>query len=286
MRSKKINIKQIKNSNTLSIPYHMDIVPIRRKYEKFLNKKFSDNVKVPFKKLVEKVNNDESQIGDIIIFNYIEAKLKIEVIQKNKKTKKFIHNVFRVIDDRVSAQYILWIFSQNEVKEYIKIHAVGSLLRHIPLQVIENLMIPIPRLLDKNSSKNRITISTNHNPVREVIKNFYLDYQENFNSNRYNTAIILAGAICEAILYESLIEVGIPEKILSQNKTLGTLIEYAHIKELDKHYKINLTHFESIKQERNKAIHIGLAVKKLKEGEIISQYAFKDFDQIIKNFGI
>lgn len=285
MKIKTINIEQVRESKILNTRYHMDIVPIMKKYNDLLNKKFKDCLKVPFRDLTEEISNGQVEKDDIIIKNLPNGKLAIEIAKKSQKVKS-VWAKYRVCDKRVSSQYILWHFSNKEVKDFMGVHAIASVLGQIPLSIIENLVIPIPKLLIHNSTKNKVTVSTKKNAVREIIRRYYEDYQENYNANRFDTAIILAGAICEAILFEALVEVGISESILSRNKTLGTLIEYAQIKELDKIFNVNLTHFESIKQHRNKAIHIGLAIKKLENGEIIDKNAFKDFDHIIKNFGI
>jgi len=285
MRFDKVNINQIKKSSTFLVKYHLDIEPINKRYQNLLYKQMKDSNKVPFNKLTSRVQNKELEKGDIIIKNYPDGSLVFEIAKKTAKEKpNWIK--YRVIDNRVSPEYLLWFFSKKEVLEYLSLHATGAVIRRIPSQVIDGILIPIPKVINGKSKKSKVTFTNSNSLIRQIIQNFYLDYQENLNMNRFDTAIILAGAICEAILYESLLEVGVPEKILSQNKTLGHLIEYAQIKEFDKIFGINLTHFESIKQQRNKTIHIGSAIKRLENGELIDKLSFKDFDNIIKHFGI
>ena len=286
MRVDKIDITQIKDSDTLLAFYHMNIEPIRKGYKNLLNKKFDGCEKLPFHKFVQRINIEEIKHGDIIIKSIHDGSLSISIYNGNS-SKPIFGSFFRILDKRISAEYLIWFFSQVEIKNYLGIHATGGVINRIPLQVLYDVFIPIPKIINSKQKKNKTILSKKQeSPVREIIRNFYQDYQENLNANRLETAIILAGAICEAILYEALIEEGVPEKILSQNKTLGTLLEFAEIKELNKLLKVNLTHFENIKQQRNKTIHIGSSIKRLENGEIINKEVFNDFDHIIKNFGI
>lgn len=285
MNNKAINISQVRKYGMLKTSYNKNIESIKRNLGILLDKKFKDSLKIPFKDLVTRVSNGDMQEGDIVIKSLFNQDLLIEVDKKLDK-KNSINIRYRIKDNRISANYLLWFFSKPEVTEYLKIHLTGTVIRRIPIEIVLNMLIPIPPILDKKHKNNRIVLSDKKSPIREIIGKFYQDYQINFKENRLETSIILAGAICEAILYESLLDVGVSDKILSQNKTLGSLIEYAQIKELDKEYEVNLTHFEAIKQNRNKTIHIGSALKTLEAGSSVDREIFKDFDNIIKNFGI
>lgn len=285
MEIKKVHIKQISKSDTFLAHYHIGIEPIKEAYLSYLNKKLKDSKKVPFKNLTDKISAENALKGDVVIKNHPSGKLLIEIIKSPKTVKKH-WNIYRITDEKVSPEYLLWHFSQSKVREYLNMHAVGSVIREIPMHIIEEILIPIPKILDAKSKKSRVLLKNENNLIREYIRNFYLDYQENLNNYRYDTAIILAGAICEAILYETLVEAGVPENILSQNKTLGTLIEYAMIKEVGKDLEIELSLFDNIRKHRNKAVHVGAAVKRLETGEVIDKTVFNSFDQIIKNFGI
>jgi hypothetical protein len=285
MRIEKVNINQIKKSNTFIIQYHLDIEPIHRKYLSLLNKTFKDSIKIPLSQLTNKIVNNVIEKGDVIIKNFPDGRLVFEIAKTITKGKSnWIR--YRIIDKRVSPEYLLWFLSKKEIMHYLSIHATGSVIRVIPPKFIEELSIPLPTVINLKNRRSKLSLSYGDSSIRKIIQSFYQDYQENFDMNRFDTAIILAGAICEAILYESLIELGVSEKILSQNKTLGQLIEFAQIKELDSIYGINLTHFESIKQQRNKTVHIGSALKRLENGEILDKSIFREFDNIIKIFGI
>jgi len=285
MKINKVHIAQIHKSKTFLAFYHVNIEPIKKGYHDYLNRKLKDSTKLPFYELTDRVDASEAHMGDIVIRNHPSGKLLIEII-KNPKTVKSNWIIYRINNKKVSPEYLLWHFSKPKIKDFINIHAVGSVIRNIPLQVIEDILVPIPKVLDKKSKKSRISLKTDNNLVREYIRNFYSDYQENLNNKRYETSIILAGAICEAILFEILVELGVPAKMISQNKTLGTLIDYAKIKEVDKELGIDLSYFDNIRKNRNKSVHIGAAVKRLETGEIFDKTVFNSFDHIIKNFGI
>lgn len=285
MKIRKVNISQIRESVNLSAQYQISIGAAIRNYQSLLNRKFKKNKKLTFSELTEELTVDNAIKDDILIMNHLGGKQIIEIVSEVKKIKS-IYNAYRIVDKRISSQYLLWFLSKKEIKDYLLVNTTGGVIRRFPIKVFEELLIPLPTIINKKNTRNRLVLQKDDNLIRRIIRNFYQDYQDNLDNKSFDTAIILAGAICEAILYESLIELGVPENILSRNKTLGTLIEFAQIKELDKTYGVSLAHFENIKQHRNKAIHIGSAIKRLEKGEIINLEVFKDFDNIIKNFGL
>ena len=194
MKIKKVHITQLNKSKTFLAPYHINIEPIKERYHYYLNRKLKDSNKLPFHKMADRVDASDAKKSDIVIRNHPSGKLLIEIIKN--QTVKLNWIVYRINNKKVSPEYLLWHFSQPKIKDYINIHAVGSVIRHIPVRIIEDSLIPIPKVLDEKSKKCRISLKTNNNLVREFIRNFYLDYQENLDNKRYETAIILAGAIC------------------------------------------------------------------------------------------
>lgn len=284
MRFKKANINQVAKAGTFHAQYHLDIEPIKKRYNNHLNKKFKGCDKLPFSKIANKISRENQKKGDILLRNFPDGKLFLLVL-KTKPDNKLSNTVYRIIDSRISAEYLIWYLSHNEVKNYLKVHATGGVIRTFPLKLLNELLIPIPKVIGAKQKKSKVSFVDSVSPLREIIRHFYQDYKDNYEEKRYEAAIILAGAICEAILYEALVDEGVTEDLLSQ-KTFGTLIEFAKVKELDKLLNINLTHFENIKKQRNSTIHIGSSLQRYQKGEIINKDAFIDFDHIIKNFGI
>ena len=87
------------------------------------------------------------------------------------------------------------------------------------------------------------------------------------------------------MLYQLLIDNGVNEKILSDDRNLGLgkLITYVKLLKLEKNLDFPLTHFSELQRYRNSAVHVSLAIKK--ENPFTRQN-LKCFDQIIKHFGI
>ncbi len=79
MRVDKIDITQIKDSDTLLAFYHMNIEPIRKGYKNLLNKKFDGCEKLPFHKFVQRINIEEIKHGDIIIKSIPGGSLSISI---------------------------------------------------------------------------------------------------------------------------------------------------------------------------------------------------------------
>ena len=118
-----------------------------------------------------------------------------------------------------------------------------------------------------------------------MVNSFYRDYLHNYSSGRFHTAIILAGAIVEIILYQLLLEQDVNTKILRDDNhlALGKMLEYISLLKLDQNTGFPMTHLRELKRKRNEAVHAGLLIKSKKE---FSREDLDCFDQIIKYFGI
>lgn len=110
------------------------------------------------------------------------------------------------------------------------------------------------------------------------------DFQLNVEHERFRMAVILAGAICQTMLFQLLIECGVEKKLLEADKSApGGLIKYVKLLKLDKERGVPLNHIQEIQKNRNKAIHIS---SRKSSNYVFSYNDIRAFDQIIKYFGI
>jgi hypothetical protein len=123
------------------------------------------------------------------------------------------------------------------------------------------------------------------NPFSNVINDLYRDYQLNLVNHRYRTASVLAGAICEVILYQLLVESGVNQKLLKDDRGLGMnkMLDYVRVLKLEQAPGFPLSQLEEIRKNRNEAVHAGLLIHKKRE---LTRENLDAFNPVVKYFGL
>lgn len=96
---------------------------------------------------------------------------------------------------------------------------------------------------------------------------------------------VLAGAICEVVLYQLLVEQGVNQSLLKDDRALdlNKLLDYIRILKLEQEPGFPISQLVEIQKSRNHAIHAGLLVNKARE---ITAEDLEAFNPVIKYFGL
>lgn len=263
--------------------------PLDSDYQSFLDKKFRKSKSEKLIKLIEPIKTGDTIPKDtLVIMASGDSTLRLKILDKDTPNKGFstplILNNY-AIGKGLTPNYLHWFLSQPFIKQYLIKFATGSVILRIPKSDIYNLRVPFPTNQSKNHVLSDETVITKpDNPLKKVINRFYDDYCLNIKHQRYTTAIILAGAITEAILYQMLLDQEIDKKLLEKdhNLALGKLIDYVKLLKLDEKLGVPIDSIEDLRKKRN-LIHIRTAIKNEAD---INEEDIECFNQIIKFFGI
>jgi len=217
-----------------------------------------------------------------------DARLRLKILDKDTPHKGFSTPLIlkdSSLKEGITPQYLRWFLSQDDVASELMEHANGSVILRVPKTIIENIPIPIPKKPREWADKGEVTLLKEKDDFSNLINSFYEDYLLNIKHERYRTAVILSGAICEAMLFQLLLEYGVDKKLLKEDNQLaiGRLIKYVRLLKLDKEFNVPLNHIQDIQKKRNSAVHIGASKSGIKE---FSNMDLKPFDQVIKFFGL
>lgn len=225
--------------------------------------------------------------GTLVIMASGSTHLQLKILEKDTPHKGFSMPLpirDSALAKGITPNYLHWFLSQSEISSELMQHARGSVFLRIPKIIIDQIPVPIPRKIQDWPSQANLILKKDTDEFKSLIAMFYEDFQLNVKHKRYRTAVILAGAICETMLFQLLIECGVEKNLLEEDKlALGGLIKYVKLLKLDKELGIPLNHIQEIQKSRNKAVHIGAS--KL-TNYVFSHNDVKAFDHIIKYFGI
>jgi len=256
---------------------------------KFLDQKFRKNARIPMAKLIEPIKHGTTmQAGTLVIMASGDRKLRLRILEKDTPHKGFSEPLLLnsyAREHRVTPNYLLWYLSHAPVRDHLLSHTTGSVFLRVPRKTLHDLPVPLPTRVVKVKDVGEVVIEKAGDPFSNLIDAFYKDYLLNFSSGRFRTAIILAGAISEVILYQLLLEQDVNPKILSNDRNLGLgkMLDYIRLLKLDQSVNFPMTHLIEIQKKRNSSIHAGLIISNQKE---FSREDLDCFDHIIKHFGI
>ena len=215
-----------------------------------------------------------------------DRKVRAKILEKDTPHRGFsvplpLNNT--AADLKITPRYLLWFLSNDFVAEYLLRHATGAVFLRVPRNIIYNLPVPIPKGVTNAPVGKEIVIEKTDDQFGLQLAAFYDDYVFNFQNGRYQTAIILAGAIAEMIVYQSLIDQNVDRKFLhdDHNLGLGKMLTYLRLLKLDK--DVPFTHLCDLQKKRNAAVHAG---KLARSREQFGKLDLQCFDQIVRHYGI
>lgn len=255
----------------------------------FLDSNFKNSRRVTVGSLVRKIRTGELiPKGSLVLMASGDRRIRFKVLEQDTPHKGFseplILNEFAA-EHKVTANYLHWFLTRAQVVQHLIDHARGAVFIRVPRIILHAVSVPLPGRVTQIKPEVDFSPVKTDNPFSKVIDDLYSDYQLNLNNRRFRTATVLAGAICEIILYQLLIEHGVSAKLLRDDRGLGMnkMLDYVRVLKLEQTPGFPISQLEEIRKNRNEAIHAGLLVNKHRD------LALKDmeaFNPVIKYFGL
>lgn len=266
----------------------MNVSP-ERNLTSFLDQKFRKNQRVILANLIDPIKHGSViPAGTLVLMASGDRKLRLKILETNTPHKGFSEPM--PLNDYahehwVTPNYLLWYLSQEQIREYLLSHATGTVFLRVPRKILHNLLIALPTRVVKPRNVGEVVIARRDDPFSKLIDEFYKDFRLNFTSGRFRTATILAGAICEVILYQLLIDQGASPKMLSEDRSLalGKMLDYVRLLRLDQASDFPMTHLIDLQKKRNSAIHAGMLISRQR---LFLAEDLAPFDHVIRYFGI
>lgn len=271
-----ININTINNKNyTLSASF-LSVID-------YLEKDLKDFVWNSYIKLLDIIylkNKEREEVWDIVLTLWYNWYLNIYKSKKNKKSNWF-KSFISIKDKRFSYSYLMWYFSQEVVKNYVRVFSKSNTLSRIKLRDFIEILVPIP--------KENLALDLKQ---REVIEEYYMEYNSTYREWNIISSIALAWWIIETLLVSILLNNWVSKAIL-EKKMIGQLLEFTEILKVfeNQYYLSNwkkeniLELFRNVQKARNK-IHSWVLRKDIwkSKNEILEW--LKNFDKIILYYGL
>lgn len=268
----------------------LDPIQTRRlALERFLDSTFSKNRRVPLGTLILKVPARAIlKAGSLVVMASGDRKIRLKILDNDTPHRGFseplVVNGFAA-EHKITPHYLIWYLSPEPLTEYLLATARGAVFVRVPRRVLHALPVPLPTSVTKIKPINEFAVTRENTPFSDVIAGLYSDYLMNTKNQRYRTAALLAGAICEVILYQLLFEQGVNENLLKDDRGLGfgKLLDYVRLLKLNEAPGFPLSRLVEMQRIRNQSVHAGLLINKKRE---IGMENLDCFNPIIKYFGL
>jgi hypothetical protein len=256
---------------------------------RYLDSNFRANRRVAIGSLVRPVKSGALiPAGSLVVMASGDRRLRLKLLEREATHRNFseplVLNGFAT-EHKVTPHYLLWYLSRDEVANYLLEHATGTVFIRVPRTFLHSVPVPLPTTVTHIKAMTEFAIVQTSNPFSKLIGDLYSDYRLNVENRRFRTAAVLAGAICEVILYQMLLEQGVSKTLLKNDRGLafGKLLDYTRVLKLDQAPGFPISQLVELQRSRNEAIHAGLLVNQERE---MTASDLQPFEPIIRYFGI
>lgn len=255
----------------------------------FLDSNFKNSRRVTIGMLVRKIRTGELiPKGSLVLMASGDRRIRFKVLDQDTPHKGFseplVLNEFAA-EHKVTANYLHWFLTRDQVAQFLVDNAHGAVFVRVPRTILHAVPVPLPASVKRIKPPVDFSPIKTDNPFSKILDDLYSDYQLNLTNRRFRTATVLAGAICEVILYQLLVEQGVSPKLLKEDRGLGMnkMLDYVRVLKLEQAQGFPLSQLEEIRKNRNEAVHAGLLVNNPRELTLEDMNAF---NPVIKYFGL
>jgi hypothetical protein len=255
----------------------------------YLDSKFSGCKRVPLGSLIHKVRPGELvPEGSLMLVTSGDRRLRLRTMPKDTIHRGFqepiLPNEFAGAH-KVTQAYLSWYLTQDVVANYLVENATGAVMVRVPRKFLYAVPVPLPASVTKIKTVTEFSVVKTNNRFSQIIGELHSDYRLNVDNQRYRTATVLAGAICEIILYQLLVEHGVNPKLLKDDHGLGInkMLDYIRVLKIHETPGFPISQLEELRKKRNGAWHAGLLVNAEQE---LTEQDLQPINPVIKYFGL